>query len=1116
MNAILSASADGTDDAEPGLIDAVLLHELCHIRRRDYAWNLLLRVVQSLYWPHPLVWVASRVIEGVREQVCDQLCVHWITGRPGYRAVLVAVATAMARRPGPALGLAIVRTTRLERRLARIEQTRGTSRCVLRRPVRLAVGIAFGLSVGLLGAVELSRATVAPRTDLEPVPLHTTNFQQSQPVATDYLVKTFEFLTLDDATGEPLSGVTVRVTYFDEQHLILTTDRQGHAKVPRPESDYGVDPGFRYSISFWKDGYVQDFTRWSDYARGYSPIPERFAVRLKRGVMRIGGTVRDEAGKAIAGATVSLSESGTKRKAGTGMLSNLPVTTDAEGRWTTGSVPPEPGRIFGWVTHPEFLRGVVNAPLDAMVAGKADVVLKPGEVIEGRILDDVGKPLAGASIVAAASRDVSSDRPQSVSDVDGRFRMANVEPGIKSVVVSAPGRMPELRAVQASRGMSPLEIRLRPGKALRGRVVDENGKPIAGAHVSIGDWRNVRVRLWSTRTGAEGRFVWDSAPDDEVTIYAARPGYSGDGHGVTADEREKVWTLSESMHIHGTVTDAKSGKRIHRFELATTPDVLEKRPPPAISPPPRIFGQYNLRVKRPVDDFNITMIAQGYRTHTSRKFGAGDKDVVYDVKLERLAPGEGGGPTGTILGLDGKALAGAVVQLGILTRPTTLRNGAAYEPGTSFFSGLGFDTTADDGTFTFHPVDERFSLAVIHDSGYAELMSEELAKSGTIQVRPWGPIVGQVSPDLLKEGDQITVVRSTLFNRDFVVIGSQYEGVKVGSDGRFVVEHVTPGHLAVGLNSNRPGPRFRVGGPSRVEVKPGETANVILQPRGRTVIGTLRPLPDDGVDLTRFTPDQPYSPSLSDGTPEIPFPIDLLKERDRAQLESWARAWSESPEGIAYRSSHRGGNVRYELPGTFRAESILPGDYYLTIRLLDPQSPTVGHQAIAWKRVTVPDGPVGSTFDLGSIPVRRLAHPTVGEVAPPIVATKLDGKPFQLDVLRGKFVVLYFWRSDHTGSREQLADLEAVRRKFGDDPRVVVVGLNLDVDRDVARKFVVEAGQPWIQVALGDWPDTAIPASYGVQALTTTVIVGPDGKILLTLPADASLVAELTKLLDRK
>ena len=45
--------ADRLDGAE---LEAVLAHELCHIRRRDNLFSALHMLVEALFWFHPLVW----------------------------------------------------------------------------------------------------------------------------------------------------------------------------------------------------------------------------------------------------------------------------------------------------------------------------------------------------------------------------------------------------------------------------------------------------------------------------------------------------------------------------------------------------------------------------------------------------------------------------------------------------------------------------------------------------------------------------------------------------------------------------------------------------------------------------------------------------------------------------------------------------------------------------------------------------------------------------------------------------------------------------------------------------------------------------------------------------
>jgi len=58
-----------------GQVEAILLHELAHIRRYDYLVNVLQRSVECLLFYHPAVWWISRVIRSERENCCDDVAV---------------------------------------------------------------------------------------------------------------------------------------------------------------------------------------------------------------------------------------------------------------------------------------------------------------------------------------------------------------------------------------------------------------------------------------------------------------------------------------------------------------------------------------------------------------------------------------------------------------------------------------------------------------------------------------------------------------------------------------------------------------------------------------------------------------------------------------------------------------------------------------------------------------------------------------------------------------------------------------------------------------------------------------------------------------------------------
>jgi uncharacterized protein (TIGR03435 family) len=56
-------------------VEALLLHELAHIRRHDYLVNMLQSVAEALLFYHPAVWWVSRRIRAGREMCCDDVAV---------------------------------------------------------------------------------------------------------------------------------------------------------------------------------------------------------------------------------------------------------------------------------------------------------------------------------------------------------------------------------------------------------------------------------------------------------------------------------------------------------------------------------------------------------------------------------------------------------------------------------------------------------------------------------------------------------------------------------------------------------------------------------------------------------------------------------------------------------------------------------------------------------------------------------------------------------------------------------------------------------------------------------------------------------------------------------
>ncbi|HVV47700.1 MAG TPA: GWxTD domain-containing protein [Bryobacteraceae bacterium] len=72
-------------------VEAILLHELAHVRRRDYLVNLMQAAVEGILFYHPAVWWISGVMRNEREHCCDDLVVAATGSAREYASALMAI-----------------------------------------------------------------------------------------------------------------------------------------------------------------------------------------------------------------------------------------------------------------------------------------------------------------------------------------------------------------------------------------------------------------------------------------------------------------------------------------------------------------------------------------------------------------------------------------------------------------------------------------------------------------------------------------------------------------------------------------------------------------------------------------------------------------------------------------------------------------------------------------------------------------------------------------------------------------------------------------------------------------------------------------------------------------
>jgi RNA polymerase sigma factor (sigma-70 family) len=329
-----------------------------------------------------------------------------------------------------------------------------------------------------------------------------------------------------------LLGVYAPAGYYTQSSRTFDMIATTSAK-PRIVRDFVLEPGSPWHVE------LQGATAPPDKPPFFSasPNPER------QGGFPIGeiiSTVGDARGKAV----LTIPTAGGRYRFTCGLLpspspyeipaANLEIDKDFDPRHIQGKPAPVADRnavrlrdAAGRVAVAEGVQVVVETG-QAVLRFHAQPIPKASALrLHGAAVDEAGKPVAGAKVTAAFAtgdagrpRSAAMSQLETLTDAQGKFEFPHVllplsfyEPDCHlSMIVFKAGfdgaqtKELSLRAIkQAGHGDFGTVV-LRPGHTLRGKVVDENARPVHGAVVT----NHTNYFLYSNlqcRTDAEGRFV---------------------------------------------------------------------------------------------------------------------------------------------------------------------------------------------------------------------------------------------------------------------------------------------------------------------------------------------------------------------------------------------------------------------------------------------------------------------------------------------------------------------------------------------------------------------------------------------------------------------------------
>jgi beta-lactamase regulating signal transducer with metallopeptidase domain/thiol-disulfide isomerase/thioredoxin/DNA-binding beta-propeller fold protein YncE len=1028
-------------------LQPVLAHELAHLRGRDLHWNALLSSLATVLWFHPLAWRMRRAHADVCDEVADAIAADYVGDVRRYGSLLARLAI-RAQRPAMTAGLAMARPSGVRRRVEALQ------RCVFRHALprrRRTLAVIFAAAAGiLLGGFGVTR-TVA-------------NFPEAAKSDAPSVAGKIIIHAVNDTTGEPVTDAQLQFNgriAGERINQYLKTNGEGIAEFTWKK------PGRVESL--WmtakKSALVPIHYTWRA-DRSEVTLPARLDLRFHAGE-QIGGVVHDEAGQPVPNVKMELTMPVTWPDLANHVFDIAELRTDEAGRWQFDRAPPDVASVHISVEHPDY----INAGARPVRGINNILVLKQGLRVAGYIMDRDLKPIPGAKAALGFDR-FGSDDPRAVSDEEGYFVLKNCKPGRSLVTIQAEGFCPEAKELVVGEQNEELHFMLEPGHTLRARVVDIEGKPVQGAFFATDAWRGYRSLAFRVDTPEDGRVVWHSAPPDTVLCSIGKTGYmAARDVPIKPGEEEQLITLHPVLEISGRVTDAITAEPIdtfkvtHGYQFANSSQTRWSNDGAL----PASDGKYSYKFDEPMKGYLLQVVAAGYRPATSRLFESTEGKITYDFTLE-----PGTGPSGIVLLPNGKPAMGA--QVGLATREKrAMLDMGRFDRSQNHAEVVETDA---EGRFAFTPRDDESVLVVLHDAGFAEVMSDELSKVEEITLRPWGRIEGRVLVGQKTDTDRevkfqpIRRLPSGRTTMDYV-FSYGYE-TNTDHEGRFVMDRVIPGPGSIArvvitefLRTTQHAPGWH----QRIEVRPDETVNVTIGGTGRAVTGEVVLDRDPGVKIDWRT-------------------------NEPAAIVAWDNGKGRSAEPYQRYLANVNKAGRFEIP------DVPAGDYQLVVEVNNPPVPNACGAGDAIGRAelkfTIPEmrgGRSDEPLDLGEITATLFDTLDVGELAPDFVAERLDGGTARLSELRGKLVLLDFWATWCGPCVAELPTLKEIEQRSGDNPQFALLSISCDNEAEAAKSFVEEHGLAWQHVNVGGTA-SRIPKDYTVRTLPATFLIGPDGRVI--------------------
>ena len=195
-------------------IRVALMHELAHVKRGDWALQILVRLACAAYWYNPLIWIASRSVRIASEEACDNVVLQAGQSGPVYATHLLDIVKTMCvQRHTALMTVPMARVNTVERRIRAILDTSRRRREV---PRCVAISATILMVMVLIPLVSLHATT---RTALAPGTTETISGGTNIMIVTNSMIITVENTALQDVSeNQSETGLDEKITELKKRY----------------------------------------------------------------------------------------------------------------------------------------------------------------------------------------------------------------------------------------------------------------------------------------------------------------------------------------------------------------------------------------------------------------------------------------------------------------------------------------------------------------------------------------------------------------------------------------------------------------------------------------------------------------------------------------------------------------------------------------------------------------------------------------------------------------------------------------------------------------------------------------------------------------------------------